>query len=252
MRPTEPQGGQPDERVVVVASRVVKCCAAAVVPLAVEFDHECVLLIPGVTAMCRAGMSLPSGHAAQRLNPVAGHDHDPSTVKQPEYLHYGMQLGSGTWDVNAGLVYLGETQTWQWGARVALTSRLGQRNADGYAWGDRFESSAWLGYALTQHLALSLRGLATVQGKIKGRFDAHRELDVVSGEVQWVEGDAGAGSRRLVHLTVDQRHLALGQVVFDDDAAFDELVIEVVSFAGTLADASEHREAALGLGDVVN
>ncbi len=133
------------------------------------------------------GMSLPSGHAAQRLNPVAGHDHDPSTVKQPEYLHYGMQLGSGTWDVNAGLVYLGETQTWQWGARVALTSRLGQRNADGYAWGDRFESSAWLGYALTQHLALSLRGLATVQGKIKGRFDAHRELDVVSGEVQWVE-----------------------------------------------------------------
>lgn len=61
MRPTEPQGGQPDERVVVVTSRVVKCCAAAVVPFAVEFDHECVLLIPGVTAMCRAGMSLPSG-----------------------------------------------------------------------------------------------------------------------------------------------------------------------------------------------
>lgn len=133
------------------------------------------------------GIGMPSGHAAQRLNAVAGHDHDPRSVKQPEYLHYGMQLGSGTWDVNAGVVYLGEAQAWQWGARLALTSRLGQRNAAGYAWGDKLESSAWLGYALTHNLALSLRGLATVQGRIKGRFDAHRELDVVSGAVSWVE-----------------------------------------------------------------
>ena len=33
---------------------------------------------------------------------------------------------------------------------------------------------------------------------------------------------------------------------------FDELVIEVVAFAGTLADAGEHRVAAMGLGDVVD
>jgi hypothetical protein len=133
------------------------------------------------------GMSVPSGHAGQRLNPVAGHDHDPSTVKQPEYVHYGMQLGSGTWDVNAGLVYLGDRPPWHWGARVALTSRLGQRNGAGYAWGDKFESSAWLGYALTPDITLTLRGLAAVQGRLKGRFDAHREQDVSSGVVTWVE-----------------------------------------------------------------
>ena len=33
---------------------------------------------------------------------------------------------------------------------------------------------------------------------------------------------------------------------------FDELVIEVVAFAGALADAGEHRIAAVGLGDVVD
>ncbi len=33
---------------------------------------------------------------------------------------------------------------------------------------------------------------------------------------------------------------------------FDELVIEVVAFAGALADAGEHRVAAVGLGDVVD
>ena len=36
------------------------------------------------------------------------------------------------------------------------------------------------------------------------------------------------------------------------DAGFDELVIEVVAFAGALADAGEHRIAAVGLGDVVD
>ena len=36
------------------------------------------------------------------------------------------------------------------------------------------------------------------------------------------------------------------------DLRFDELVIEVVAFAGALADAGEHRIAAVGLGDVVD
>ena len=36
------------------------------------------------------------------------------------------------------------------------------------------------------------------------------------------------------------------------DLGFDELVIEVVAFAGTLADAGEHRVTTMGLGDVVD
>ena len=36
------------------------------------------------------------------------------------------------------------------------------------------------------------------------------------------------------------------------DLRFDELVIEVVAFAGALADAGEYRIAAVGLGDVVD
>src|SRR5678810_344981 len=37
-----------------------------------------------------------------------------------------------------------------------------------------------------------------------------------------------------------------------DDARFDHLVIEVVALAGALADAREHRHAAVRLGDVVD
>ncbi len=69
------------------------------------------------------------------------------------------------------------------------------------------------------------------------------------------EADAGAGARRLVHLAEHQRALgAFGRpaVRVLVDAGFDELVIKVVAFAGTLADAGEHRIAAVRFGDVVD
>ena len=76
----------------------------------------------------------------------------------------------------------------------------------------------------------------------------------IFGHGQAGQRDAGAGARRLVHLAVDQRHLgAFGRASSElDDAGLDHLVIEVVAFAGALADAGEHRQAAVRLGDVVD
>src|SRR4029078_5031081 len=71
------------------------------------------------------------------------------------------------------------------------------------------------------------------------------------------EAEAGAGARRLVHLAEDQRAFRAGgravvllRVLVD--ARLDELVIEVVALARALADAGEHRVAAMRLGDVVD
>ena len=77
----------------------------------------------------------------------------------------------------------------------------------------------------------------------------------IFGDGQAGEADAGAGARRLVHLAVDQRAFrafdrALVRVLVD--AGLDHLVIEVVALAGALADAGEHRIAAVRLGDVVD
>ena len=70
------------------------------------------------------------------------------------------------------------------------------------------------------------------------------------------QADAGARTRRLVHLAVHQRHLGafddLVVLVHLDDAGVDHLVIEVVALARALADAGEHRHAAMRLGDVVD
>ena len=73
----------------------------------------------------------------------------------------------------------------------------------------------------------------------------------IFGQRQAGQGDAGAGARRLVHLAIDQRHLGAGTVGLDD-VRFDHFVIEIVALAGTLADAGEHRETAMRLGDVVD
>ena len=70
------------------------------------------------------------------------------------------------------------------------------------------------------------------------------------------QADPGARPRRLVHLAEHQRALRLdiriGIVRVGVDLRFDELVIEVVALASALADAGEHRVAAVGLGDIVD
>ena len=63
-------------------------------------------------------------------------------------------------------------------------------------------------------------------------------------------------ARRLVHLAEDQRafrfDVRVGVMRVGVDLGFDEFVIEVVALAGALADAGEHRIAAVRLGDIVD
>ena len=79
----------------------------------------------------------------------------------------------------------------------------------------------------------------------------------VLGDGEAGQADAGARARRLVHLAVHQRALgARGRAVVLlrvlVDAGLDHLVIEVVALAGALADAGEHRIAAVRPGHVVD
>ena len=74
----------------------------------------------------------------------------------------------------------------------------------------------------------------------------------VLGDGQPRQADPGARAGRLVHLTVDQGDLGLAQILKVDHAGLDHLVVEVVALAGALADAGEHRIAAVRFGDVVD
>jgi hypothetical protein len=108
------------------------------------------------------GGTAPSGDSAIEMNRM--HQMDAG------YIHYGMQLGSGTWDFKPSLTYSGKLDDWSWGAQVGGTKRLDSRNASGYALGDNLQASAWGGYSLTDWLAGTVRGIYSSQNAIQGRY----------------------------------------------------------------------------------
>ena len=80
-------------------------------------------------------------------------------------------------------------------------------------------------------------------------------LDVakVLGDGKARERNARPGPRRLVHLAVHERALALApRGARLDDAGFDHLVVEVGAFARALADAGKDAEASVALGHIVD
>jgi hypothetical protein len=71
-------------------------------------------------------------------------------------LEYSMQLGSGTWDFQPGLTYLGESEWFAWGAQVLGTVRFGLNDRD-YRLGNRYRLSAWSQLKVTDWFGPSVR-----------------------------------------------------------------------------------------------
>ncbi|CAG7856123.1 hypothetical protein MCAMS1_00498 [biofilm metagenome] len=110
-----------------------------------------------------AGFSAPTGDVNIQLR--RNHQVDGG------FIHYGMQLGSGTWDFKPSLTYTGQLDTFSWGAQANATVRMGDKNTSGYALGDIFQATAWSNYNPTNWLTASIRGVYTLQGSIKGQFN---------------------------------------------------------------------------------
>ncbi len=120
--------------------------------------------VPGHHTHLGFGLSAPTGDVDIRLRPM----HQSTT---DEFIHYHMQLGSGTWDFLPSLTYTGQAARWSWGGQLSGIYRLEDENESGYALGDQFQATAWGGYALSDWLAASVRGIYTTQGEIQGQFD---------------------------------------------------------------------------------
>jgi hypothetical protein len=112
------------------------------------------------------GFSAPTGDVGIKLR--------PNHHENPGFIHYGMQLGSGTWDFKPSLTYTGQSNQWSWGAQISGTQRMEKRNKSGFAFGDIFQSTMWGSYHLFDWLSASVRGAYTTQGSIKGEYnEAH-------------------------------------------------------------------------------
>ena len=111
----------------------------------------------GHRLILNAGMSFPTGSIDEK-NTIFG-----ETFK----LEYPMQLGSGTYDLRPGLTYLGESKKWAWGAEALTALRFG-RNDDGYRLGNEYNLTGWVGYAVTDWFAPSLRINGRIWGNVHG------------------------------------------------------------------------------------
>lgn len=108
------------------------------------------------------GISAPTGSVDEQFR--------PAFQVPASYMHYDMQLGSGTWDFKPSLTYTGQLDNWSWGIQISGTKRLENKNSSGFAFGDLFQSTAWGGYGLTDWLHATARGIYTVQDTIKGGY----------------------------------------------------------------------------------
>lgn len=116
------------------------------------------------------GVSAPTGPDDIKALGMEVNEDSPY-FKDPLFLHYGMQLGSGTWDFLPSLTYTGLWDRWYWGSQLSGIVRMESENSAGYALGDVFKATAWGGYSLLNWLSASVRGIYTLQGAIRGQFE---------------------------------------------------------------------------------
>jgi hypothetical protein len=94
-------------------------------------------------------------------------DVTPASAPAETQLPYPMQLGSGTWDIQAGATVLGQGDRASWGAQLKGTFRLGE-NDRGYRLGHRGLGTAWAAWRFNDWVSVSGRGELTAWGDVDG------------------------------------------------------------------------------------
>jgi hypothetical protein len=113
---------------------------------------------PGFDAHAGLAVSIPTGSVSRR-------NHDGT------FVHYGMQPGSGTWDVIPSLTLGGGGESWSWGAQARYRHRAESRNSSGFRFGHKLNSSVWLTRPLSPAAALTARLAYQIEGRVKGHYD---------------------------------------------------------------------------------
>lgn len=104
------------------------------------------------------GISVPTGSVDEKM-------------ANGNFTHYGMQLGSGTWDFTPNLTYTGYSGAISWGAQMSAVLRLEDENDSGFAFGDRYKATGWSAYRIADWASLSLRIGYEKQEDINGHYD---------------------------------------------------------------------------------
>ena len=112
----------------------------------------------------KLGLNLPTGSIDEKHN--------------GNILGYGMQLGSGTYDFEPAITYLGQTENYSYGAQLGGILRIGENDQD-YTLGNKFEAALWGARKITDSLSASAKFDYSSQSEIEGsdtRLKMRREM----------------------------------------------------------------------------
>lgn len=143
---------------------------------------------PELSAHAGLMISAPTGSVSRR-NASGG------------FVHYMMQGGSGTWDLNPSFTLHGTGRHFGWGAQVAYLFRAEDANKSGFRFGDRFSATAWASKPVTGNLSLSTRIAFTREGTIKGHYNGahgHASPPDLQGNYGGTRIEAGLGANLVV------------------------------------------------------
>lgn len=104
------------------------------------------------------GVSFPTGSINER---------DATPMGPNQILPYPMQIGSGTFDFQPGVTYLGQAGRWSWGSQAMGKIRVGE-NSNGYRLGNQFMLTGWGARSWTDWFSTSLRLDGRTNGNITG------------------------------------------------------------------------------------
>lgn len=105
------------------------------------------------------GLWMPTGH--EGLKNADG-----------SFVHYGMQPGSGTWDVEPAVTVSGRKGAIGWGGQASYRWRTSDHNSSGFAFGDKAQGSLWLSYLLGADVGATTRLAYEHEGAILGHYNA--------------------------------------------------------------------------------
>jgi len=109
------------------------------------------------------GLSLPTGSidATDRVL-------TPSGATPELRLPYGMQLGSGTYDLEPGITYTGKSDQLGWGSQLRSIVHLGE-NDENYTFGDSHQLTSWASFSFSPAVSVSSRLTYQLSAGIDGR-----------------------------------------------------------------------------------
>lgn len=113
-----------------------------------------------------AGLSFPTGSIREKGATLA-----PNGTFSQRRLAYGLQLGTGTYDLLPGLTYWGADGRWNWGVQAFGRIGLGE-NDEGYSFGDAAYVNAWGGYSIGYGFTITAGLGQQYAGDIDGEDDA--------------------------------------------------------------------------------